>query len=88
MHLRRPSQPRVRPTRAGRSPGRGTGRRVGGDARQHAGDAATWADREAHYDTATVIALMAASLCYRMAAGLFNSLGIELDEGVPGWPQG
>jgi alkylhydroperoxidase family enzyme len=48
----------------------------------------TWADLEAQFDTATTIALMAAPLCYRMAAGLFNSLGIELDDGVPGWPEG
>lgn len=47
---------------------------------------ATWAELEGHFDTSTVIALMAAALCYRMAAGLFNSLGIELDDGVPGWP--
>jgi 4-carboxymuconolactone decarboxylase len=45
----------------------------------------TWEELVKHFDTAAVIGLMGAPLCYRMAAGIFNSLGIELDTGVAGW---
>jgi alkylhydroperoxidase family enzyme len=47
---------------------------------------ATWTELEAHFDHEMIIALLAAPLCYRMAAGLFNSCGIELDDGIPRWP--
>jgi 4-carboxymuconolactone decarboxylase len=48
---------------------------------------ATWEELGQHFDTASLLAIMAAPLCYRMLAGIFNSLGIELDDGVPGWPE-
>jgi len=36
---------------------------------------------------ATIIELMGAALCYRVVSGLLNSCGVQLDEGVPGWPE-
>jgi hypothetical protein len=27
-----------------------------------------------------------AALCYRVVSGFLNSCGVELDDGVPGWP--
>ena len=48
---------------------------------------ATWAGLEGHFDHAAIIELMGAALCYRVVSGLLNSCGVQLDEGVPGWPE-
>jgi len=47
---------------------------------------ATWARLERHFDHSAIIEFMGAALCYRMVSGLLNSCGVQLDEGVPGWP--
>ena len=47
----------------------------------------TWATLEGQVDHATIIELMGAALCYRVVSGLLNSCGVQLDEGVPGWPE-
>jgi alkylhydroperoxidase family enzyme len=47
---------------------------------------ATWADLEKQFEHSAVLELMASALCYRMVSGLLNSCGVQLDEGVPGWP--
>jgi len=47
---------------------------------------ATWAELESHFDHSAIIEFMGAALCYRMVSGLLNSCGVQLDEGVPGWP--
>lgn len=47
---------------------------------------ATWADLLAHFDHHAILECMAATLFYRMVSGILNSCGVELDEGVPGWP--
>ena len=47
---------------------------------------ATWADLEAHFTHHDMLELMAATLFYRAISGILNSCGVELDEGVPGWP--
>ena len=47
---------------------------------------ATWAELEGHFDHAAIIEFMAAALTYRVVSGLLNSCGVQLDEGVPGWP--
>ncbi len=47
-----------------------------------------------HVDTVAVTAVMKAdnvrrtlaTLFYRAISGILNSCGVELDEGVPGWP--
>jgi hypothetical protein len=50
-------------------------------------DEETWRELQNGFSLATVIALIAVTGCYRMAAGLFNTLGIRLDDEVPGWPR-
>jgi alkylhydroperoxidase family enzyme len=47
---------------------------------------ATWAEAERHFDHSGIIEIMASALCYRMVSGLLNSCGVQLDDGVPGWP--
>ena len=47
---------------------------------------ATWAGLEGHFSHSDIIEFMAAGLCYRVVSGLLNSCGVELDDGVPGWP--
>ncbi len=47
----------------------------------------TWDAASDHYDTAQLIHLVAAAGCYRMVSGFLNSAGVQLDEGVPGWPE-
>jgi 4-carboxymuconolactone decarboxylase len=49
------------------------------------GDAA-WQDLETHFSHHEILEYMAATLFYRMISGLLNSCGVELDDGVPGWP--
>jgi alkylhydroperoxidase family enzyme len=46
---------------------------------------ATWARVRAHYDDPEVLELLFLVGLYRMFAGVVNSLGIELDQGIPGW---
>jgi hypothetical protein len=47
---------------------------------------ATWTEANQHLAPSEVLELIAAALCYRMVSGLLNSCGVELDDGVPGWP--
>lgn len=47
----------------------------------------TWAELGKHFNDAEVLEFMGAALCYRMVSGLLNSCGVQLDEGVPGWPE-
>ena len=47
---------------------------------------ATWTAVALHFNTADVIHLIAAAGCYRLVSGFLNSTGVQLDEGVPGWP--
>ena len=47
----------------------------------------TWAELVAHFDHHDILEYMAATLFYRMVSGILNSCGVELDEGVPRWPQ-
>jgi 4-carboxymuconolactone decarboxylase len=46
----------------------------------------TWAELASHFDQPDILEYMAATLFYRMVSGILNSCGVELDEGVPGWP--
>jgi 4-carboxymuconolactone decarboxylase len=48
----------------------------------------TWAELVVHFDHHDILEYMAATLFYRMVSGILNSCGVELDEGVPGWPPG
>ncbi len=47
----------------------------------------TWAELEQHYNHSEIIEFMAGALCYRVVSGLLNSCGVQLDNGVPGWPE-
>ena len=47
---------------------------------------ATWAACAAHFDDAEMIHLLMAAGMYRVVSGFLNSCGVQLDEGVPGWP--
>lgn len=46
----------------------------------------TWDRLGTFWTTAEIIEFTAAALTYRMVSGFLNSLGVELDEGVPRWP--
>jgi 4-carboxymuconolactone decarboxylase len=47
---------------------------------------ATWAELSKHFDNEAIIEFMGAGLTYRVVSGMLNSCGVQLDEGVPGWP--
>jgi alkylhydroperoxidase family enzyme len=47
---------------------------------------ATWQAATQHFSVPDVIHLIAAAGCYRTVSGFLNSAGVQLDEGVPGWP--
>jgi 4-carboxymuconolactone decarboxylase len=46
----------------------------------------TWAELTRHWSTEEILEFMCAALGYFIVSGLLNSLGVELDKGVPGWP--
>ncbi len=47
----------------------------------------TWDEASQHFSEADIIHLIATAGCYRLVSGFLNSTGVELDEGVPGWPK-
>jgi alkylhydroperoxidase family enzyme len=47
---------------------------------------ATWAEAERHLGASDIIHVIAAAGCYRTVSGFLNSAGVQLDDGVPGWP--
>ena len=47
---------------------------------------ATWAALQADWNEAELIELVMVAGMYRMVSGFLNSVGVQLDEGVPGWP--
>ena len=47
---------------------------------------ATWQQAKQFFDDAEMIHLVMAAGCYRVVSGTLNSCGVQLDEGVPGWP--
>ena len=47
---------------------------------------ATWAAAAAIFDDAEMLHLLMAAGCYRVVSGVLNSCGVQLDDGVPGWP--
>ncbi len=47
---------------------------------------ATWAEATRQFSDSDVIHLIAAAGCYRVVSGFLNSAGVQLDDGVPGWP--
>lgn len=49
---------------------------------------ATWAPLAARFSDEQLIELVILGGFYRLVAGALNTLGVELDEGVPGWEAG
>ena len=47
---------------------------------------ATWAELTDRWSVPDVFEFVCACLSYRVVSGLLNTLGVQLDEGVPGWP--
>ena len=47
---------------------------------------ATWQEATNHFSDVDIIHLIAAAGCYRTVSGFLNSAGVQLDDGVPGWP--
>lgn len=48
----------------------------------------TWARLRGQYDDAGLVEVLLLPGYYRMLAGFLNSAGVQLDDGVPGWPDG
>lgn len=46
----------------------------------------TWGALTERWTVQEVMEFVMAALCYRVVSGFLNSAGVELDEGVPGWP--
>lgn len=46
----------------------------------------SWAEATQHFSAPDLVHLVAAAGCYRVVSGFLNSAGVELDDGVPGWP--
>lgn len=48
---------------------------------------ATWATLAASFDDSQMVELLMLAGYYRMISGFLNSAGVQLDDGVPGWPE-
>jgi 4-carboxymuconolactone decarboxylase len=46
----------------------------------------TWAALRPRWSDAELLELVMVAGMYRMVSGFLNSLGVQLDEGIPGWP--
>jgi 4-carboxymuconolactone decarboxylase len=47
---------------------------------------ATWAALKDDWSEAELLELVMVAGMYRMVSGFLNTVGVQLDEGVPGWP--
>ncbi|MEZ5231658.1 MAG: carboxymuconolactone decarboxylase family protein [Acidimicrobiales bacterium] len=47
---------------------------------------ATWAALRPDWDDRQLVELIVTAGFYRMVSGFLNSAGVQLDDGVPGWP--
>lgn len=48
---------------------------------------ATWAALRPRWSDAELLELVMVAGMYRMVSGFLNSLGVQLDRGIPGWPE-
>jgi 4-carboxymuconolactone decarboxylase len=48
---------------------------------------ATWTALSRRWNEAELLELVMVAGMYRMVSGFLNSIGVQLDEGVPGWPE-
>ena len=46
----------------------------------------TWAVLQADWNKAELLELVMVAGMYRMVSGFLNTMGVQLDDGVPGWP--
>jgi alkylhydroperoxidase family enzyme len=46
----------------------------------------TWARLAARWSPKEILEFVAVIGCYFMVSGILNTFGVQLDEGVPGWP--
>jgi 4-carboxymuconolactone decarboxylase len=46
----------------------------------------TWAELSARWEPSDLVELVMTCLTYRTVSGFLNTFGVQLDEGVPGWP--
>jgi alkylhydroperoxidase family enzyme len=49
---------------------------------------ATWARLAGRWDDEALVELVVVAGFYRLVSGFLNSAGVQLDPGVPGWPEG
>lgn len=49
---------------------------------------ATWAELRPRWNDAEMVELVMVAGQYRLVSGFLNSMGVQLDPGVPGWPDG
>jgi 4-carboxymuconolactone decarboxylase len=49
---------------------------------------ATWARLKGRWDDEAMVELVTVAGFYRLVSGFLNSAGVQLDPGVPGWPDG
>lgn len=47
---------------------------------------ATWAALQTNWTEPELLELVMVAGMYRMVSGFLNTMGVQLDEGVPGWP--
>ena len=47
---------------------------------------ATWASLQADWNEAELLELVMVAGMYRMVSGFLKTLGVQLDDGIPGWP--
>jgi 4-carboxymuconolactone decarboxylase len=47
---------------------------------------ATWTSLQADWNEAELLELVMVAGMYRMVSGFLNTMGVQLDDGVPGWP--
>lgn len=46
----------------------------------------TWQELAEHWSTPEIMEFVCSALTYRLVSGFLNTFGVELDDGVPGWP--
>jgi len=46
----------------------------------------TWEELASLWSTPEIMEFLTSALTYRVVSGFLNSFGVELDDGVPGWP--
>ena len=47
---------------------------------------ATWSDLARRWDDAQLVELLVVAGFYRLVSGFLNSTGVQLDDGIPGFP--